>query len=90
MRYSIPEVCLLGIGIVFFGLICLVFVIWIIGKLFREKPAPQISEEDVLHIKPADEHVAVQVAVTAALAEFLRVDYQDVHIVSLTRCEEEL
>ena len=88
MEYSIPVVCLLGIGIVFFGLICLVFVIWLIGRVLREKPAAALETEEV----PAtqDEDTALKVAITAALAEFLRVDYQDIHIVSVTRREEKI
>ena len=88
MEYSIPVVCLLGIGIVFFGLICLVFVIWLIGRVFREKPAAALETEEVPPTQ--DEETALKVAITAALAEFLRVDYQDIHIVSVTRREEKI
>lgn len=90
MEYSIPVVCLLGIGIVFFGLICLVFVIWVIGKVFREKPAAPVPAAEEAQVRPAGEDAALKVAITAALAEFLRVEYQDIHIVSVTRHEEEL
>ena len=89
MEYSIPVVCLLGVGIVFFGLICLVLVIWVIGKVLQDKPAVQVSAAEEAFQKPDEEDTALKVAITAALAEHLRVEYQDIQIVSVNRHEEE-
>ena len=35
MEYSNLFVVLMGIGTVFFGLICLIVLVWVMGKLFR-------------------------------------------------------
>lgn len=85
MEYPIIVVCLLGMGIVFLGLICLVGIIQLTGYICRERPEA-VSPVAV----PADtaSDYLLDVAITAALAEVLRVEYDEIRIVSISRHKE--
>ena len=87
--YSLPTVVALGMGIVFSGLICIVFLCYIMGKvvglLKKEEapkavaaPAPAASQE----IPNRGELVA---AISCCLAEELGTDVQAIRIVSLKK-----
>ena len=88
MSPSIAEVCILGVGIVFLGLVCIVLLCCVIGALCRlgEKPsdnqksaaaAPAVGE-----IPNRQEFVA---AVSAAIAEDMGKDISAIRILSIKR-----
>ena len=75
MEYSSIFVCLMGMGTVFFGLICLIALTYlmsaVVGRGKKAAPAPV----------PA----APQTAVSAALAEELGTDITGIRIVSMKK-----
>ena len=85
MEYSIAQVWLLGMGIVFFGLICLVGLISLLGLILRERE----PRRGRLPADSAADRAALKVAVQAALAEYLQVDFQVIKILSFVKHEEE-
>ncbi len=84
---SIGMVILLGIGIVFLGLICLVIVCSVFGLIGKatnnagkkKEPVPSAAEEE---IPDRREFVA---AVSAAIAEELGTDVSAIRILSIKR-----
>ena len=87
MTPSIGEVCLLGVGIVFVGLVSIVLLCLIVGAICRviEKPkkepalsTPAVNDE----IPNRQEFVA---AVSAALAEDMGKDVSAIRILSIHR-----
>ncbi len=88
---SILQVCVLGVGIVFFGLICIVLLCYLIGALSKllDKPknklasptdAPQKVETD--EIPNRQEFVA---AVSVAIAEHMGRDISGIRIISIKK-----
>ena len=85
MTPSIGEVCLLGVGIVFVGLVSIVLLCLIIGAICRsmergkkETPTSAASDE----IPNRQEFVA---AVSAAIAEDMGKDVSAIRILSIRR-----
>ena len=79
----------LGLGIVFFGLICIILLIYLMGVIFRagekNKPAAQTpvkAQEEEADIPNREEFIA---AVSAALAEELGKDISKIRITSIKR-----
>ncbi|MBQ7059121.1 MAG: OadG family protein [Firmicutes bacterium] len=88
----------MGLGVVFFGLICIIFLIWLLGKiigvLVKDKPGESITPP--LPAAPAapaarassgeipnrPEFVA---AVSAAIAEELGTDINKIQIISIKK-----
>ena len=89
MEYSNLFVCLMGIGIVFLGLLCLIVLVSLMGRIFGQKnqaqdvslPARSVVGEP-LH---KDEKEQLLAAVTAAIAEDMHTDISAVRIVSIKR-----
>ena len=90
-------VIVMGLGVVFFGLICIIFLIWLLGKiigvLVKDKPGESITPP--LPAAPAapvrassgeipnrPEFVA---AVSAAIAEELGTDINKIQIISIKK-----
>lgn len=88
MEYSNLFVVLMGIGTVFFGLICLIVLVWVMGKLFRNvdgagstaAPAPQTES----HRIPSNSG-EILAAISAAIAEELGTDVSAFRIVSVKK-----
>jgi sodium pump decarboxylase gamma subunit len=87
MEYSNAFVCLMGIGTVFFGLICIILLIVLMSRLCRrgqkrisaspaESPVPAAGEPN------RQEMIA---AVSAALAESLGTDITGIRILSVKK-----
>jgi len=82
--YSSAFVCLMGIGTVFFGLICLILLTKVMSFLCgaREQPAQQAAAPSVTAPEPNQELVA---AISAAIAEDLGTDVTGIRILSIKK-----
>lgn len=85
-------VILLGIGVVFLGLICLIFVCKLMGALVgkavkREKPQATAAASPAPVQAPAviENRGELAAAIAAALAEELGRDVTDLRILSITK-----
>ena len=83
MDYSSAFVCLMGMGTVFFGLICLVALCYAMSAICRRterkaKPLPAAPAE-------SGDQGELVAAVSAALAEELGTDVSGIRILSLKK-----
>lgn len=95
MEYSNLFVCLMGIGTVFFGLICIIVLTYIMSALCKPKkaaaapaaPAAAVAAPAAPAAVPAPSATspAMVAAVSAALAENLGTDISRIRIVSMKR-----
>ena len=79
MEYSDLFVVLMGVGTVFFGLICLIVLVWVLGKLFRGVEASPAVPETA----PPSNSGELLAAISAAIAEELGTDVSAIRIVSV-------
>ena len=91
-QYSDITVAALGIGTVFFGLICIIFICSIFGKIFSAASAKSSVKEEAPVAQPAapaelsaEEKGAVIAAVSAVIAEELGTDVSALHIHSFKK-----
>ena len=86
MDYSIIFVCLMGMGTVFFGLICLIVLTTLFGRLCgrkqQEAPAAAIPAPAAA---PAVNQQELIAAVSAAIAEELGTDITGIRILSIKK-----
>lgn len=86
MDYSIIFVCLMGMGTVFFGLICLIVLTTLLGRICGRKqqaaPAAAISAPPAA---PAVNQQELIAAVSAAIAEDLGTDITGIRILSIKK-----
>ena len=83
MDYSLWFVCLMGMGTVFFGLVCIIILTKLMSAVLGKKPAQSASRSaDALPQTVTPELVA---AVSAALAEELGTDITGIRIVSMKK-----
>ena len=88
MDYPTIFVCLMGMGTVFFGLICLIALTYLMSFLLRRKAAPSSSPAPAAAAAPTapepnqEELIA---AVSAAIAEDLGTDITGIRIVSMKK-----
>ena len=86
MDYSIIFVCLMGMGTVFFGLICLIVLTTLLGRICGRKqqaaPAAAISAPAAA---PAVNQQELIAAVSAAIAEDLGTDITGSRIVAIKK-----
>ena len=56
MDYSIPFVCLMGMGTVFFGLICLILLTMVMSRVCKaiQKPAPAAAPVPAVAVPEPD------------------------------------
>ena len=79
MDYSIIFVCLMGMGTVFFGLICLIVLTTLLGRICGRKQqaapaaAPAVNQQELI------------AAVSAAIAEDLGTDITGIRILSIKK-----
>ena len=89
MEYSNLFVCLMGLGIVFIGLLCLIALVSLMGRIFGRKNQAQEDALPAEHIAAAPLHKEKKeellAAVTAAIAEDMHTDVSAVRIVSIKR-----
>ena len=84
MEYSDLFVVLMGVGTVFFGLICLIALVWVLGKLFRNVDAPSPAPETAAKATPSNGGEVIA-AISAAIAEELGTDVSAFRIVSVKK-----
>ena len=77
MEPSSLFVCLMGMGTVFFGLICLIVLTMIMGKLVGGHAAPAAA--------PEGNRQEIAAAVAAAIAEELGTDITGIRILSMKK-----
>lgn len=84
MEYSSVFVCLMGMGTVFFGLICLILLTTLMSRICgRKQPAaaPAVAAPAV----PEPDRQELVAAVSAALAEELGTDITGIRILSMKK-----
>ncbi len=86
MDYSHVFVCLMGMGTVFFGLICLIVLTELMGKLMGRGHSKAPAAPAAPAVSTGEEVTpAVVAAVSAALAEELGTDVTGIRIVSMKK-----
>ena len=86
MDYSIIFVCLMGMGTVFFGLICLIALTTLLGRLCAaQQPAAASAPAPAAPAAPTANQPELIAAVSAAIAEELGTDITGIRILSIKR-----
>ena len=87
MEPSSLFVCLMGMGTVFFGLICLIVLTTVMGKTVGGRTAPAAAPAPVPAAPAAAEpnRQELVAAVSAAIAEELGTDITGIRIVSMKK-----
>ena len=86
MDYSILFVCLMGMGTVFFGLICLIVLTTLLGRVCGQKQqsAPAAVSPAPAAVSAGDQQELIA-AVSAAIAEELGTDITGIRILSIKK-----
>ena len=85
-EYGSLFVCLMGMGTVFFGLICLIVLTTIMGKIVGGHAAPAVSAPaPVAPAAPEGNRQEIAAAVSAAIAEELGTSITGIRIVSMKK-----
>ena len=86
MDYSIIFVCLMGMGTVFFGLICLIVLTTLLGRVCGQKQqsAPAAVSPAPAAVSAGDQQELIA-AVSAAIAEELGTDITGIRILSVKK-----
>ena len=86
MDYSIIFVCLMGMGTVFFGLICLIVLTTLLGRVCGQKQqsAPATVSPAPAAVSAGDQQELIA-AVSAAIAEELGTDITGIRILSIKK-----
>lgn len=88
MEYSVIFVCLMGMGTVFFGLVCLIALTTLLGKLCGQQPAtaaPAVTSAPAPAAAPAPSQPELLAAISAAIAEELGTDITGIRILSIKK-----
>ena len=88
MEPSSLFVCLMGMGTVFFGLICLIVLTMIMGKIVGGHAAPAVSAPvpaAAVSAAPEGNRQEIAAAVSAAIAEELGTSITGIRIVSMKK-----
>ena len=88
-QYGNLFVCLMGMGIVFFGLICLIVLTTIMGKVVGGHAAPAVPAPVPAAAAPAaapeGNRQEIAAAVSAAIAEELGTSITGIRIISMKK-----
>ena len=88
MEYSNLFVCLMGMGTVFVGLACLVFLVMIMGAVVRKIKKPEAAPAASVPAQPQLDNAKkgeLMAAIAAAIAEDMGTDISAVRIVSIKK-----
>lgn len=85
MDYSLWFVCLMGMGTVFFGLVCIIILTKLMSAVLGKKPEPAQSASGSADVLPQTVTPELVAAVSAALAEELGTDITGIRIVSMKK-----
>ena len=85
-EYGSLFVCLMGMGTVFFGLICLIVLTTVMGKIVGGRPAPAApAPVAAAPAAPEGNRQEIAAAVAAAIAEELGTDVTGIRILSMKK-----
>ena len=87
-EYSSLFVCLMGMGVVFFGLICLIVLTMIMGKIVGGRAAPAVSAPvpaAAVSAAPEGSRQEIAAAVSPAIAEELCSSITGIRIVAMKK-----
>ena len=85
MDYSLWFVCLMGMGTVFFGLVCIIILTKLRSAVLGKKPEPAQSASGSADALPQTVTPELVAAVSAALAEELGTDITGIRIISMKK-----
>lgn len=85
MEYSSLFVCLMGMGVVFVGLICLIVLTMIMGKIVGGHAAPAPAPAPTASAAPEPNRQELVAAISAAIAEELGTDITGIRILSMKK-----
>lgn len=87
MDYSSLFVCLMGMGTVFFGLICLIVLTTLMSAICGRghSPTAPVPAVPAAPPAPAEDRQALAAAIAAAVAEDLGTDITGIRILSLKK-----
>lgn len=88
MEYSSLFVTLMGIGTVFFGLICIIFLTMAMGAILKGKekaPAAAPAAAPAPAPKPQAMQPEIVAAITAALSEEVGISSRSMNIVNIKK-----
>ena len=88
MEYSPLFVTLMGIGTVFFGLICIIFLTMAMGAILKGKekaPAAAPAAAPAPAPKPQGMQPEIVAAITAALSEEIGIPSRSMNIVNIKK-----
>ena len=88
MDYSSIFVCLMGMGTVFFGLICLIVLTTLMGRIcgqFQSAAAPAAAPAVAAPAVAEPNRQELVAAISAAIAEELGTDVTGIRIVSMKK-----
>ena len=87
MEYSSLFVTLMGIGTVFFGLICIIFLTMAMGAILKGKEkAPAVAAAaPAAAPAPAPKQPEIVAAITAALSEEVGISSRSMNIVNIKK-----
>jgi sodium pump decarboxylase gamma subunit len=87
MDYSIIFVCLMGIGTVFVGLVCLIVLTMLMGRILGRAQTPAAVPAPVPTVSAAPEtnREELVAAISAAIAEELGTDISGIRILSMKK-----
>ena len=85
MDYSIIFVCLMGMGTVFFGLICLIVLTTLLGRICGRKQQAAPAAIPAPAVAPAVNQQELIAAISAAIAEDLGTDITGIRILSVKK-----
>ena len=84
-EYGSVFVCLMGMGTVFFGLICLIVLTMIMGKIVGGRAVPAVAAPAPAPAAPEGNRQEIAAAVAAAIAEELGTDVTGIRILSMKK-----
>ncbi len=87
-EYGSVFVCLMGMGTVFFGLICLIVLTMIMGKIVGGRAVPAVAAPApaaAAPTAPEGNRQEIAAAVAAAIAEELGTDVTGIRILSMKK-----
>ena len=85
MDYSLWFVCLMGMGTVFFGLVCIIILTKLMSAVLGKTPAPAQSASRSADALPQTVTPELVAPVSAALAEELGTDITGIRIISMKK-----
>ena len=85
MEYSSLFVTLMGIGTVFFGLICIIFLTMAMGAILKGKEKAPAAAAAAPAAKPQGMQPEIVAAITAALSEEVGISSRSMNIVNIKK-----